>query len=183
MNWFDICLLAIIFLSFISGLRTGFARVVFHLIATCAGLLLALWCYRIAADSLSPFIHTPLGAAIAGFCLIFFGVMILGAILGWVVARFFRGIGLGWLDHLLGGAAGLVRGALLVAVSVAIVLAFTPLPAPAFINQSRVLPYVTTVSGAIVQMAPVQIRDGFAQQMDKLKQLWLHAAPKDQRIA
>jgi membrane protein required for colicin V production len=183
MNWFDICLLAIIFISFVSGLRTGLARVLFHLVAVGAGLILALWCYGVVANSLMTFIHQPLAAHIAGFCLIFFGVMIAGSLLGWVVARFFRGIGLAWLDHLLGGAAGLIRGALLVAISVALVLAFTPLPAPEFINQSRVLPYATSVSAAIVQMAPLQIREGFAQQLDKLKQLWGRPASKDQRTA
>ena len=182
MNWFDICLLAIIFISAVSGLRTGLARVLFHLIATCAGLLLALWCYGIAADSLMTFIHQPVAARIAGFCLIFLGVMIVGSLVGWVVARFFKGIGLAWLDHLLGGAAGLIRGALLVAISVALVLAFTPIPAPEYINQSRVLPYATSVSAAIVQMAPQQIREGFTQQLDKLKQLWVRPSSKDQRI-
>jgi membrane protein required for colicin V production len=182
MNWFDICLLAIIFISFVSGLRTGLARVVFHLVAIAAGLIAALWCYGIVADNLAPFIRQPLAARIAGFCLIFFGVMIAGSLLGWVVARFFRWIGLGWLDHLLGGAAGLLRGALLVAITVALVLAFTPLPAPGFINQSKVLPYATSVSAAIAQLAPLQIREGFSQQMEQLKQLWMHP-PKDQRIA
>lgn len=182
MNWFDICLLAIILISAISGLKTGLARVVFHLIATCAGLLLALWCYGLAADSLVSFIHDPRAARVVGFCLIFFGVMVAGSLLGWVVARFFQGIGLGWLDHLLGGAAGLLRGALLVAISVALLLAFTPVPAPGFINESRVLPYATSVSAAIVQMAPLQIREGFTQQLERLKQLWVRPSSKDQRM-
>ncbi|HXE11451.1 MAG TPA: CvpA family protein [Bryobacteraceae bacterium] len=179
MNWFDICLLGIIVLSFLSGLRTGFTRVVFHLIATCGGLLLALWCYGIAADSLAGFIHQPLTAKIAGFCLIFFGVMIVGSLVGWLIARFFQGIGLAWLDHLLGGVAGLIRGAFLVAVSVAMVLAFLPAPAPEFVNESKILPYATSVSGAIIEMAPLSIRDGFRQQLDKLKQLWMHSSPTE----
>ena len=37
-NWFDIALGLVIFVSAVSGLRTGFARVVIGLVATVVGL-------------------------------------------------------------------------------------------------------------------------------------------------
>jgi membrane protein required for colicin V production len=182
MNLFDIFLIGIIFLSCLSGLRTGFARVVVHLFATFAGLLTAFWCYGIAAARLQPYLHQPIAADVAGFCLIFFGVMVLGSVLGFLLARVFQWIGLGWLDHLLGGAAGLIRGALLAAVAVAVTLAFTPMPPPSFITDSRVIPYATRLSGLLAELAPKQIRDGFLQQTDKLKQMWMESPSKEQRI-
>jgi membrane protein required for colicin V production len=182
MNLLDVFLIGIVFVSCLSGLRTGFARVVIHLFATFAGLLAAFWCYGIVAARLESYIHQPLAADIAGFCLVFFGIMVLGSLLGFLLARIFQWIGLGWLDHLLGGAAGLVRGALLAAVAVAVLLAFTPAPPPSFISDSRVIPYATSFSGLLAELAPKQIRDGFLEQTEKLKQLWQKNPSKEQRI-
>jgi hypothetical protein len=62
------------------------------------------------------------------------------------------------------------------------VMAFTPLPAPAFLSDSKVVPYATVVSGAITEFAPKPLRDGFLQQMEKLKQLWMKPPSKEQRV-
>jgi membrane protein required for colicin V production len=182
MNLFDIALLAIVVLSCLSGLRTGLTRVVVHLAAMVVALLAAFWCYGLVAAKLEPWITQPLIAQIAGFCIIFFGITVLGSIVGAILAKLFEGIGLGWLDHLLGGAAGVLRGAVFAAVTVAVVMAFTPLPAPAFLADSKVVPYATGISGAITEFAPKQLRDGFVQQMEKLKQLWTKPPSKGQRV-
>jgi len=181
MNWFDVVLLVIIFASFVSGLKTGLARVVLHLMATIVGLIAGFWCYGLVAEKISTYISSPLPAKIVGFSVIFVGVMLLGSLLGWLAARLFSLIGLGWLDHLLGGLAGLVRGAVIVAAVVAVLLAFTPLPASAFLAESRVLPYATQVSSVMAEIAPRAIREGFTEQIEKLKQRWLHSPSKSER--
>jgi hypothetical protein len=45
-----------------------------------------------------------------------------------------------------------------------------------------VAPYATGISGAITEFAPKQLRDGFVQQMEKLKQLWTKPPSKGQRV-
>ena len=182
MNLFDYVLLGILALSCIAGLRAGLVRVVVHLVATFAGLLAAFWCYRLVAVKLQPLISQPLAAEVVGFCLVFFGVMIVGSIGGTLVARFFQAIGLGWLDHLLGGAAGLLRGAFLIAIAVAVIMAFTPPPTPAFLSDSKILPYAASVSGALAELAPKQVRDGFVDQMNRLKQIWLLPPQPSKRV-
>lgn len=182
MNAFDVFLIGIVLFSCLSGLRTGFARVAIHLAATFAGLVAAFWCYGIVAAKVQPWISQPLVANIVGFCLVFFGIMIVGSLLGLLLARLFQWIGLGWLDHLLGGAAGALRGALLAAVAVAVILAFTPPPVPGYIAESRMLPYATRVSGMVAELAPKPIRDGFLQQLERLRQLWLKPASKEPRV-
>jgi membrane protein required for colicin V production len=183
MNVFDIFLLGVIAVSGLSGIRTGFTRVVVHLAASIVGLLAAFWCYGIVAAQLHPWIGQPLAAQVIGFCLIFFGTMLLGSLCGMVLVRFFDLIGLGWLDHLLGAAAGLLRGALLVAMIAAVVVAFTPQPTPAFLSESQVLPYATNASGLIAEFAPKHLRDDFLDQMFKLKQMWLKSSSKEKRSA
>jgi membrane protein required for colicin V production len=170
MNLFDIFLVGIIALSGLSGLRTGFARVVIHLAATFIALMAAFWGYGMIALRLRPWIEQPIVADVVGFCVVFFGIMILGSLIGMVLARLFALIGLGWLDHLLGGAAGILRGAFLAAVVVAILLAFLPVPPPAFLTDSKILPYATSVSSAIAELAPKGLRDEFIEHVQKLKQ-------------
>jgi membrane protein required for colicin V production len=183
MNWFDVALLILILASVLSGLRTGLARVVMHLVATIAGLVSGFWFYGIAADELAPWVRDPTVAKLAGFALIFIGIMIAGSLAGWLIARLFSLIGLHWLDHLLGGAAGFLRGIVIVATAVAVIVAFSPLSPPAFLTRSRVAPYATRISSVLAEFAPRELRDGFEQQIQKLKHQWASPAMKNERIA
>jgi membrane protein required for colicin V production len=183
LNWFDILLAIIILTSVVSGIRAGFARVVIHLIATIAALLLGFWCYRMVGAELLPFLSTRALAEIAGFLIIFFAVSLVGALLAAALAKLFRWIGLSWFDHLLGGVAGFARGILVVAALAAILVAFVPSPAPPFLTTSRVLPYAAEVAAALAQMAPKDLKDSFLQQWEKLKQMWSKPHARDQAPA
>jgi membrane protein required for colicin V production len=112
-----------------------------------------------------------------GFLVIFVAVLILGSIISGLLSRLFNWIGLSWFNHVLGGIAGLLRGALVIAALVDVLVAFSPSPTPLFLNNSRVLPYTIQLSSWLVDLAPRELRDAFTQQMDNLKQLW--APPKD----
>ena len=94
-----------------------------------------------------------------------------------VNSRLFNWIGLSSFNHVLGGIAGLLRGALVIAALVDVLVAFSPSPTPLFLNNSRVLPYTIQLSSWLVDLAPRELRDAFTEQMDNLKQLW--ARPKD----
>ncbi len=171
-NWFDVALLLTILASAIAGLRSGLARVLVGLIATIAGLLSGFWCYRMVGAKLQPYVSTPGIADIAGFLLIFFGILLLGSLVAALLSKLFKWIGLSWFDHLLGGAAGLARGILMVAGLAAILVAFAPSPLPSFLTESRVLPYASRVSAALAEAAPRNLKDSFLAQWENLKQLW-----------
>ncbi len=178
-TWFDIVLALIIVWSAMSGLRAGFARVVIGLIATVLGFLAGFWCYRLVAAKLAPWVKAVPVANILGFLIIFIGVLILGALLSSLFSRLFRWIGLSWFNHFLGGIAGFVRGALVIAVMVDIFVAFSPSPTPSFLENSRIVPYAYEVSSWLADLAPRELKDAFTEQMQNLKQLW--STPHDQR--
>jgi membrane protein required for colicin V production len=100
------------------------------------------------------------------------GVLILGAILGTILAKFFKWIGLSWLDRLLGGAFGVVRGFVIAAAMVTVLLAFSPSPPPRSVLDSKLLPYVINVSGVLAAMTPHEIKDQFYATKDKVKAVW-----------
>ncbi|HEX4170636.1 MAG TPA: CvpA family protein [Bryobacteraceae bacterium] len=182
MNWFDLVILLLILMSVVAGLRSGLARVVVGLAATVAGLLLGFWCYRLVAAYLTRFVGTPAIADILGFLLIFVGVLLLGSLIAALLARIFRWIGLSWFDHLLGGVAGFFRGVLVVAGMAAILVAFVPSPAPAFLAHSRIMPYASQIAAALAEAAPRDLKDSFLQQWNNLKQYWAHPANKQSQV-
>jgi membrane protein required for colicin V production len=173
-NWFDIVLFLILLSSTVSGLRAGLARVVVGLVSAVAGLLAGFWCYRIVAVQILPIVRTETAANVLGFLIIFLGALIVGSVLGALLSRLFQWIGLSWFNHLLGGAAGLLRGALVIAALVDVVVAFSPSPTPRFISNSRVLPYADELSGWLVQLAPRELKDMFVEQMENLRRLQSH---------
>jgi membrane protein required for colicin V production len=171
-DWFDVLLALIVLMSAAAGLKTGFARVIVGLIATITGVLLGFWCYRIVGAKLAPYVSTTALADLLGFLIIFFGILIVGALIAALLATFFRWIGLSWFDHFLGGIAGLIRGILIVAGVAAVLVAFMPSPVPAFIANSRVLPYASQVAAALAEAAPRDLKDSFFQEWQNLKRFW-----------
>lgn len=176
LNWFDILLAVIIVVSATTGLRSGFARVIIGLLATVIGFLAGFWCYGIVAAEIVRHTNISTRAAnISGFLLIFVGVLIVGAVLAAIIAQLFRWIGLSWFDHLMGGVAGFLRGVLVIAVLADVLVAFSPSPTPAFMENSRVLPYAAEVAGTLADLAPRELKDSFDAQLQLLRHLW--AAP------
>jgi membrane protein required for colicin V production len=172
LNWLDIVLALIIVCSAIAGLRAGFTRVVIGLLALIVGLVMGFWFYRLVGDNLHPWIKNPTAANAVGFFLIFFGVALLGSIVAALLSKVLRWVGLSWFNYLLGGVAGFARGALIVAVLANVLVAFAPSPVPDYLRNSRVLPYANGVASLLAEIAPRNLKDSFAHQMDSLKQIW-----------
>jgi membrane protein required for colicin V production len=169
-NWFDLVLGLVIFVSAVSGLRTGFARVVIGLAAIVVGFMLGFWSYRLVAVKLMPLVHNVSAANTLGFFIIFMAVVIVGTLIATLLSSIFKWVGLSWFNLLLGGAAGLVRGALVVAVLADVLVAFAPSPTPMFLQESTVLPYANQVASVLSLFAPQALKDSFEQQMQNLKQ-------------
>jgi membrane protein required for colicin V production len=178
-NWFDVLLVLILLWSALMGVRAGLARVVVGFIATVVGLFAGFWFYRMVAAKLSPWVAAATFANVLGFLIIFAGALILGSVVSSILGRVFKWFGLSWFDHFLGGIAGFLRGALVVAAVVDITVAFSPSPAPEILEHSHVLPYASEVSTWLLNMAPRELRDAFTEQMDNLKQFW--AKPPDNK--
>lgn len=182
-NWFDLLLVLILLWSALMGLRAGLARVVVGFIATLVGLFAGFWFYRVVAVKLTPWVGTVAVANISGFLIIFAAALVLGALVSSILARMFRWFGLSWFDHLLGGVAGFLRGAFVVAAVVDMVVALSPYPLPHVLEHSQVLPYTSEVSTWLVNIAPRELRDAFTEQMNNLKQFWAKPPDNDSRAA
>lgn len=183
MNWIDLLLLVVIGASVLTGFAAGFARVGVGFAAMIVGLFCGFWFYGIVAAYVLDYVNSRAIANLVGFFVIFFGMMLVGAIVGRILAKFFKWVGLSWLDRLLGGAFGLVRGFVIAAGMVTVLLAFAPSPPPASVVDSKLMPYVINVSEIFAALTPREIKDAFYATKDKVKTAWSqHAAKKPESL-
>jgi membrane protein required for colicin V production len=163
----DWVVLLIILLSTIQAAAEGFFLEFFSLAGAVIGYLLAAWEYPRVAAWLARFVNSQWIADIAGFFAIFLAVVLLAGMLGRVISRAVRGIGLRWFDRLLGGAFGLLRGVLVSAVIALALAAFAPQWGG--LQQSRIAPFMLVTSRALIWAAPAELRQRFWDGWDLLR--------------
>lgn len=176
MNWIDGLLILVVAFSVLSGFAAGFARVGVGFTATILGIFLGFWCYGIVGAYVLDYVSSRAIANLVGFFAIFIGVALLGAIVGSILARFFKWIGLSWFDRLLGAAFGAVRGIVIAAALVTVLLAFAPSPPPRSVTDSKLLPYVAEASGFLAALTPHEIKDAFRDTKEKAHKAWAENA-------
>ena len=172
MNFLDLLLGLVILSSIVTGFMGGFARVGVGFCAAVAGVLFGFWFYGVPAAWMNTYLHSDTASNLLGFCVVFFAFIILGSIVGMILAKLFRWTGLTWLDRLLGGAFGVVRGGLVATAFVSVLLAFSPRPLPGWIVESRLLPYVMGASSAAAALAPNAITQAFHDTVGEIRKLW-----------
>jgi membrane protein required for colicin V production len=180
MNWFDVLLIGILVASVAHGFARGFIRIGIGFIATVLGFLLASWFYGTAGSFLTPAIHSPVIANIAGFGIVFAGVMVLGAIVSAVLARMLRLVGLGMADRAGGAALGAVRGVLFCVIVIVGILAFSP-RRPTAVAESHFAPYLAETAQSMANLTPYEIRNGVRRQYEDLKRVWTDVIHKKKK--
>jgi membrane protein required for colicin V production len=158
--------------SVVAGFAAGFARVGIGFLAAILGIVFGFWFYGVPAAWVHRYLHSVAASNLIGFLLVFWAILAIGALFAKVTSKLFKWTGLSWLDRLLGGAFGMVRGALIAVIMIAVLLAFTPKPMPNWMVNSRVLPYAMEASNAIASLAPNAIKNAFRESMLELRRLW-----------
>ncbi len=181
MNWLDVVLGLVLLLSVIGGLRAGLAREVIGLVALVLAVVLGLWFYGAAGALVLPYVSSPQVANVIGFFVIFGGILLLGGLITWIVERLFKLARLTWLNRLLGGVFGLVRGVLVSAVIILALMAFSVKPPPRSVAHSKLAPHVIEVASVMAAAAPHEIKAGFQQSYEKVKELWAETLKKGMR--
>jgi membrane protein required for colicin V production len=168
-NWLDIVLAVMLLVSTLGGLRKGFSREIIGLAAALLGLLLASQFYRLAGQPLRAYLPQESLSSVAGFLIIFFGVLIAGSILSSIVRRILRTAGLSGADRLLGGLYGALRASLM---GLAIIVGLTTFTTGQAVVQSRIAPFLVEASGLVAKVAPRGLAVKFQQQYERMKSAW-----------
>jgi membrane protein required for colicin V production len=168
----DLLVVIVLGVSVAAGFVAGFARVGIGFAAAIFGVVFGFWFYGVPAEWVHRYIKSTTVSNIIGFMLVFWAILMAGALLAKLCSKLFKWTGLSWLDRLLGAVFGLVRGALIVVALIAVLLAFTPKPMPNWMVTSATLPYAMAASSAISQLAPNAIKNSFSDSMYELRRLW-----------
>ncbi len=138
MNWADYCIIAALGLSVLMGLWRGFIGEAIAL----ACWVLAFWvAWTFGAQLAAQFtaITLPSARLVLGYAICFVGVLIAGALIGFLMRKLIAGSGLSGSDRMLGMVFGLIRGLAIVTIAV-LILKFTPLPQDPWWKESKLLP-------------------------------------------
>jgi len=126
MNLVDVAILLLMILSAVMGYRSGLIQAFCSLAGLIAGIAIASHNYKRFGAELTPLVkNKPLSDAI-WFCLIALAVMLVVGLFGFLLKKAIHGVGLGWLDRILGLFFGMLRGAVLVALCMVTLAAFFP---------------------------------------------------------
>ncbi|HYP05032.1 MAG TPA: CvpA family protein [Bryobacteraceae bacterium] len=174
MNWVDWLLIAFLLISIANGFQEGMVRITIGFIAMIAGFFLASWFGGLVAGSLLPWVSSKAAASIFGYLLVFIGVLILGGLLGLLISRMLKLIGLSWMDRLFGAALGVARGFVVLAVVTMVITALAPKWLPSAVRQSQYAPYVLRAADVLTELTPFEIRDGFDRAYAEIRKLKLH---------
>ncbi len=136
MTSFDYIVLAILGVSGLLGLLRGFIKEALSLIAYGVAFLAAIWWGPRVTSWLSPYIENDLLRTGAAYGAVFIVVLLLVGLLNVTLATLIQKTGLTPADHGLGGLFGLLRGALIVLVLVALA-GYTDLPREPWWTQAR----------------------------------------------
>ena len=172
MIWLDWLIIAFLLMSFVNGFQEGFVRIGIGMAALIAGFFLASWFSGMVAGSLLPYVHSKALASIAGYLLVFIGVLVAGALIAALLVRMLRMVGLSTIDRVLGAVFGTVRGIVVLLVVAMIVTAFSPKSLPDAVKDSRLAPYVLGASHVLAAATPFDIRDGFNRTYEEMQGWW-----------
>jgi len=161
-------IVAVIVVSVAHAASAGFFQEAFGIAGLVFGYLLAAWQYHQLAQHFAPYLNSPWFGEITAFLVIFVAVMVAAGIIGRIARWIMKEAGLSFVDRLLGGALGLLRGCLMVAVVLMSMAAFNP--NSKWLEGSRAAPYFLVVGRAVVWVAPSELRARFYQGLDVLRQ-------------
>ena len=181
MSLLDLLLAVIVGGSVVFGFLAGFARAGVSFLAAIAGVLFGFWFYGIPADFIHRYVGSQTFSNIFGFLTVFFVCVLMGALIGKLLAKLLKWTGLSWLDRMMGAGFGLVRGIVAAVAFVSILLAFTPKPVPNWMTGSLLLPYAIDASNMVATLAPRALKNSVRETVGEVHQLWDDQVRKSRR--
>lgn len=153
MTWLDYAVLGVLGLSVAWGLWRGLVREIVSLLGWVIAFLAATLFAGPLSEHLPASIPTPELRAIAAFLAIFIASLVVTTLLGVLLSRLVKAVGLGGLDRTLGAFFGVARGVLVV-VALTLVAGLTSAPREAWWRQSWSGAHLAAVALALKPWLP-----------------------------
>ena len=169
-TFLDFLFALIVLVSIGFALMKGLVREIISIVALIGGFALAVIYYPVAGSRLIDFCKTESVACLIGFLIIFLGCLLLGAVVSYIVNRLVKAASLKWIDRLLGGVFGLLRGWAIASILVLALIAF-PIREN-LISRSVLAPYLLAGARAAILLVPQSLKEKFDEQYRKVLHSW-----------
>lgn len=157
-NWLDLIFLVILGLTVLFGVLKGFVRQIIGILAVIVGLILAVNYYPGVSDFFSRWISSSTLSHFIAFIVIFIAALCLGGVLSFLFSKVMKGP-LKFVNNVLGGGLGLLKGLLICGVIVFAMLVF-PFKEDA-LRQSFLAPYCLRITKAVIYLIPDDLKEKF----------------------
>jgi len=154
MNWLDAVIVIILVGFTVAAFRAGLIREVVTLVAVVLGILIAGHYYDDLADDVLLFIKNDKAAKVIAFLSLFGSIALLGQLAAFLMKQAVSMLLLGWVDHLAGGAFGLLKGLVLVELFLMLFATYPYLGLDKAIDGSAVAPLFLDHGAALLKILP-----------------------------
>jgi membrane protein required for colicin V production len=171
-DWVIVAFLAI---GVISGIARGFFRSAFSLGGLLLGLVLGAWNYWRFDGVLKPLVQSSELAHAIAFLVIALLVMVVAAIIGSLLAKIFRKVGLGCLDRMAGAIFGFIQGMVFVTICILVTVAF--FPQAAWLTEARLPRYFFGALHVSTHVTPARLAERLKEELKALEYespFWMH---------
>jgi len=166
-NWLDWVLAAIVLVSVITAIFKGFVGELISLASVVAGVAVAILNYGRVAPWFEDLTRSHAIALGISFLLLFFGTLVIGALVAVLARKLIQRAELQWFDRFLGGIFGLVRGVLVDCIVLLILMAFA-IKGKA-VQESTLAPYITSGSRVIAIFMPREVKKDFQAGFERFR--------------
>lgn len=171
MNALDVSFLILIGISVIYSFIRGLVREIFSLLAIILGFLGASYGYAILAVWLKKWVENETLALVLGFAILFLAIAFSLSLAGKLLSNFIKSMDLSWADRVGGGAFGLLKAILLIAVIILVLTAFLPAKSK-ILRESVISPSVMTIARGLSWVVPEKLHGLYEEREKELKKFW-----------
>ena len=171
MNTLDVVILCIIGLLGALGFFIGLIRTLIPLVSVVISFVLAFQLNERVTPFLRHWVDTETKARVAAFFLIYFSVLIISVLVGFLGRKILKAAHLVWVDRLAGILFGSLAGFLLCGFGVIALAAFLQKGAP-LLADSQLAPVFTTVFQKSAALIPEKQREKLMEGVQELEKIW-----------
>lgn len=170
-TWLDFLVLGVLTISTFMALIKGLLAELVSLASVVVGIFAAVSFYPQAAGLANQIgVGAPWGGFL-GFISIFLLCMTGGALLIRISRPALKALHLQWVDRLLGGTFGLIRGCL---IAVVLFTAFTLFPvSSALVERSQLAGFFLTSARVLTRLTPKEFQEQFSASYQAVYQEWI----------
>ncbi|MGQ9424709.1 CvpA family protein [Gilvimarinus sp. F26214L] len=141
MNWADLTILGILFVSSLISIRRGFVKEALSLAGWAAAFIIAMLFSGSLATLFANSIESPSVREMVAFAILFATTLVVAAMANYLIAEVVRMTGLSGTDRTFGMIFGLVRGLIVVMAIILLVPPIIPLDQEVWWRESSLIPH------------------------------------------